>query len=162
MVSRPFASSLLIASILAACGRTWPPTGGADALADDTGPATASGTASGDTVAGTSSPAEGADSTSAEPEPEELGPSCRQILGCLAPCMAQGGDTAGCLATCGEGANPSQVQLAAGLMGCVAINCFQSGDCTSGLQDSACVTCIGVGMVLPSPPGCEDEAAACV
>lgn len=149
---------------VAACGRTWVLPGEDGATTGDVGDNTAlpdPGVTSSD---GDVQPDPTSDSTGddSDIEPDEPPPpTCREILECLANCLSQGG-TLDCLGTCSEGAEPAETQAAAALMGCLARTCIQSGACTlDALDDPNCLTCIGLGLVVPVPTGCEEEAAAC-
>jgi hypothetical protein len=83
------------------------------------------------------------------------------MLMCILDCLGGGGGLE-CLQTCGENADPEQVAAAGALLFCVAANCVESGACTlDNLQSEDCLLCIGVGLFVPEPTGCEAEAAAC-
>ena len=63
---------------------------------------------------------------------------------------------------CGEGFDPVEVQLAGDLMFCVAQQCVEKEECSlAELTDPGCLGCIGFGLILPEPPGCEEQALAC-
>jgi hypothetical protein len=86
--------------------------------------------------------------------------TCREMLECLLGCLAQ--QDPNCIAMCGEGADPGELQAAGALMACILGQCVQLGECQFpdfGAQE--CVGCIGLGLFLPEPPGCEAEAMAC-
>ncbi len=47
-------------------------------------------------------------------------------------------------------------------MGCLIGTCTEAGACSLvDLQAEECIGCIGLGLFLPQPPGCEAEAEAC-
>ncbi len=86
-------------------------------------------------------------------------PSCRDALGCLVDCLAQGDLT--CAGNCAAGLPPEEGQALLDLLGCATAVCFSDGDCTFPNLDAACFMCIGIKLVAPEPTGCEAEAAAC-
>ncbi|TPV93393.1 MAG: hypothetical protein B7733_20825 [Myxococcales bacterium FL481] len=89
------------------------------------------------------------------------GLSCREILECVVGCLAEG-DATGCVAGCSAEAEPDEGATATSLVACVVRECVASGVCGLAQLDSPeCLACIGWGLAVPRPPGCEAEAAAC-
>ena len=41
--------------------------------------------------------------------------------------------------------------------------CVENGQCdfADSFDQASCLGCIGFGLLLPEPPGCEEEAAIC-
>lgn len=86
--------------------------------------------------------------------------TCRDMLECILGCAA--GLDPGCFTECGAGADPGELQAALGLMTCIIGTCVEKDQCSfQDLQSPNCIGCIGLGLFLPSPPGCEAEAEAC-
>ncbi|GEM_PF-2132451 len=91
-------------------------------------------------------------------EPEPL--SCRDMLECVVGCLGDLG--LACLQTCAEGLDPAEAQAAGALVLCLGQQCIEKEQCAlDDFTSPACIACIGIGFVLPQPPGCEDQAAAC-
>lgn len=95
------------------------------------------------------------DDTGVEPK------SCRDMLECVFGCVANLDPS--CFAMCGEGADPAELQAAVGLITCLGGICIENGECSiPDFAAESCIGCIGLGLFLPQPPGCEDAAAACM
>ena len=102
-------------------------------------------------------PMDDTDTETGEP-PEPL--TCQEMLDCVFECLGDLGLE--CLQTCGEGFDPVEVQKAGALLTCIGGVCIEKELCT--LTDFAaeeCIGCIGLGLFLPEPPGCEEQALAC-
>lgn len=90
------------------------------------------------------------------PEPK----TCREMLDCVFMCLGDLGLE--CLQTCGEGFDQAEVQKAGALVLCLGQVCVEKDQCSlADLTNPDCVGCIGLGLFLPEPPGCEAEALAC-
>ncbi|MFV8754157.1 hypothetical protein ACNOYE_26740 [Nannocystaceae bacterium ST9] len=90
------------------------------------------------------------------PEPK----TCREMLDCVFMCLGDLGLE--CLQTCGEGFDPAEVQKAGALVLCLGQVCADKDQCSlADLTNPTCVGCIGLGLFLPEPPGCEEQAMAC-
>jgi hypothetical protein len=101
----------------------------------------------------------GAGSTG-EPPPEEK--TCEDFLNCIPPCALSMDPM--CFADCAEGLSPDALPQLGQLGLCVGGGCFESGACElslESLQDPLCLACIGLGLLNPNPPGCEEQADAC-
>lgn len=101
----------------------------------------------------------GAESTG-EPPPEEK--SCEDFLACIPPCALSMDPM--CFADCADGLSPDALPQLGQLGLCVGSGCFESGACElslESLQDPLCLACIGLGLLNPNPPGCEEQADAC-
>ena len=156
-------ASLVLGLGLLACNSDDLPAQATGAGPDSTGAATSTGdpTTTGTTALPTTGdPTTGsfvADTSTGEPPPEV---TCRDVLECVGPCAFML-DPA-CFQGCAEGLTPEEVAKIAALGLCVGQNCFEAGSCTlDTLQDPACLACIGLGILIPSPPGCEEQAEAC-
>lgn len=94
--------------------------------------------------------------TGEPPEPK----TCREMLDCVFMCLGDLGLE--CLQTCGEGFDPVEVQKAGALVLCLGQVCADKGQCSlTDLTNPDCIGCLGLGLFLPEPPGCEAEALAC-
>jgi hypothetical protein len=135
-----------------------------------TGTTGTTGTAGTPTTGGSTSTGEpttgiettGGTSTSAGDETTEVPPeqTCRDVLMCVGEC-ALTLDPA-CFQMCAEGLAPDEAAKAAQLGLCIGGSCFESGACSPDtLMDPKCLGCIAIGILSPSPPGCEEQAAAC-
>lgn len=153
----------MVAFAAVACGRTepWPnaaeseeSTSTSTETGEDTTESETSDTASTDvTDDGTFIPEEETD-TGIEPK------TCRDMLECILGCV--GDFDPACFAACGEGADPAEMGAALALMGCIVGTCVDLGQCSfQDFSAEECVGCIGLGLFLPTPPGCEAEAQAC-
>jgi hypothetical protein len=91
-----------------------------------------------------------------EPPPEPK--SCQEMLDCVFMCLGDLGLE--CLQTCGEGFDPAEAQKAGELVLCLAQVCVEKDQCAE-FTSQECIGCIGLGLFLPEPPGCEEQAAAC-
>lgn len=90
------------------------------------------------------------------PEPK----SCREMLDCVFMCLGDLGLE--CLQTCGEGFDQAEVQKAGALVICLGQVCTEKEQCSlDDLTNPDCIGCIGLGLFLPEPPGCEEQALAC-
>jgi hypothetical protein len=99
----------------------------------------------------------GGGSTGEPPPPEK---TCEDFLNCIGPCALTMDPM--CFADCADGLSPEALPQLAGLGICVGGGCFESGACSlQTLQDPACLLCLGLGLLNPNPPGCEEQAAAC-
>jgi hypothetical protein len=97
------------------------------------------------------------DSTTELP-PEQ---TCRDVLNCVGMC-ALTLDPA-CFQMCTEGLDPDEAMKAIALGACIGQGCFTSGACSlDTLQDPLCLACIGFGILDKNPPGCEEQAEACM
>ena len=86
--------------------------------------------------------------------------TCREMLDCVFMCLGDLGLE--CLQTCGEGFDPAEAQKAGELVLCIGQVCVEKEKCSlSDLTAEDCIGCIGFGLFLPEPPGCEEPAAAC-
>lgn len=86
--------------------------------------------------------------------------SCQEMLDCVFMCLGDLGLE--CLQTCGEGFDPAEAQKAGELVLCLGQQCVEKEQCTlTDFTAETCVGCIGLGLFLPEPPGCEEQAAAC-
>lgn len=96
--------------------------------------------------------------TTGDPPPET---TCGDLIDCLPKCLMDP-DIAGCLGMCTQGLEPEAAMNAIALGVCIGTGCFESGACTlETIQETACIACLGFGLLSPKPPGCEDEAEAC-
>jgi hypothetical protein len=121
----------------------------------DTGTETETST---DTDEGNFIPGETTDTTETGEPPEPM--SCREMLDCVFMCLGDLGLE--CLQTCGEGFDQAEVQKAGALVLCLGQACVDKDQCSlADLTNPDCVGCIGLGLFLPEPPGCEAEAMAC-
>lgn len=91
-----------------------------------------------------------------EPPPEPK--TCQEMLDCVFICLGDLGLE--CLQTCGEGFDPAEAQKAGELVLCIGQQCVEKDQC-SDFTSEDCIGCIGLGLFLPEPPGCEEQAAAC-
>ena len=92
-----------------------------------------------------------------EPEPP---PTCAEMLDCVFMCLGDFGLE--CVQMCGENYDPAEVQKAGDLLLCIGQQCVEKEKCTlADFTSEDCIGCIGFGLLLPEPPGCEREAAAC-
>ncbi len=106
----------------------------------------------------TTDPTDTTDTTETGDPPEPL--TCQEMLDCVFMCLGDLGLE--CLQTCGAGFDPVEVQKAGALVLCLGQVCVEKEQCSlDALTDPACVGCIGLGLFLPEPPGCEAEAMAC-
>jgi hypothetical protein len=95
-----------------------------------------------------------------ETETGEPPKSCREMLDCVFMCLGDLGLE--CLQTCGEGFDPAEAQKAGDLVVCLGQVCAENMACSfDDLTNPDCIGCIGFGLFLPEPPGCEEQAAAC-
>ncbi len=86
--------------------------------------------------------------------------TCREMLDCVFMCLGDLGLE--CLQTCGQGFDPVEVQKAGALVLCLGQVCADKQLCSlADLTNPECVGCIGLGLFLPEPPGCEEQAMAC-
>ncbi len=93
-----------------------------------------------------------------EPPPEPK--SCREMLDCVFMCLGDLGLE--CLQACGEGFDPAEVEKAGALVLCLGQQCVEKEQCSlTDFTAEECIGCIGLGLFLPEPPGCEEQAAAC-
>jgi hypothetical protein len=90
--------------------------------------------------------------------PEPL--TCREMLDCVFMCLTEGQLGLDCLQPCGEGFDPAEAQKAGELVLCIGQTCVEKEQCME-FTSPDCIGCIGLGLFLPEPPGCEAEAAAC-
>jgi hypothetical protein len=128
-------------------------TAGESETTTDTGTETETSTDEGNFIAG-----ETTDTTETGDPVEPK--TCREMLDCVFMCLGELGLE--CLQTCGEGFDPVEVQKAGALVLCLAQVCVEKEQCSlAELTDPACIGCIGLGLFLPEPPGCEEEALAC-
>jgi hypothetical protein len=94
--------------------------------------------------------------TGEPPEPK----TCQEMLDCVFMCLGDLGLE--CLQTCGEGFDPAEAQKAGELVLCIGQQCVEKDQCMlSDFTAEECIGCIGLGLFLPEPPGCEEQAAAC-
>jgi hypothetical protein len=115
------------------------------------------------TTSGASSTSTGDDPTTTGDESSTgaPGPTCRDILMCVGMCALT--LDLQCFQGCADGLDPEEGQKALELGVCIAGACFESGACTpQTLQDPLCLACIGLGVLGNAPPGCEDQADACM
>ncbi len=97
-------------------------------------------------------------STSTTGEPEQ---SCRDALQCIGLCAVM--LDLQCFQDCTMGLPPEEGQKALALGLCIGMQCFAGGSCTaSDPMSQECLTCVALSLISPKPPGCEDEAAACM
>ncbi|PRQ08537.1 hypothetical protein [Enhygromyxa salina] len=97
------------------------------------------------------------DTETGEP-PEPL--TCQEMLDCVFECLGDLGLE--CLQACGEGFDPVEAQKAGALVTCIGQVCIEKEQCTfSDFTAEECIGCIGLGLFLPEPPGCEEQALAC-
>lgn len=92
--------------------------------------------------------------TGEPPEPK----SCREMLDCVFMCLSDLGLE--CLQTCAEGFDPGEAQKAGELVLCLGQQCVEKDQCAE-FTSMECIGCIGLGLFLPKPPGCEEQALAC-
>jgi hypothetical protein len=86
--------------------------------------------------------------------------TCREILECMMGCIADLG--LDCLGACAEGADPAEAVIAGELLTCVAGLCIDNGQCTvDNITSEDCIGCLGLGLFVPEPPGCEEQGMAC-
>ncbi len=98
------------------------------------------------------------DTETGEPPPEPK--TCQEMLDCVFMCLGDLGLE--CLQTCGEGFDPAEAQKAGELVLCLGQQCVEKEQCTlTDFTAQECIGCIGLGLFLPEPPGCEEQAAAC-
>jgi hypothetical protein len=101
-------------------------------------------------------PGDTTDTTDGVVEPQ----TCREMLDCVFMCLGDLGLE--CLQTCGEGFDPAEAQKAGDLVLCLGQACVEKEQCSlDDLTNPDCIGCIGSGLFLPEPPGCEEQAAAC-
>lgn len=149
---------------LLSCGRTDPffipgagdgeTDSGTEETSDTSSETTDSGTSEESTDDGNFIPDDESTDTGVDPK------TCREMLECLFGCVA--GFDPQCFQMCGEGADPGELQAGLALMGCIVGECVARDQCM--IPDFAaeeCIGCIGLGLFLPEPPGCEAEAMAC-
>lgn len=136
--------------------------GGSSESAADTESSTESTTTTTTTTTDTTSeegnfiPSDTSSETGEPPDPK----TCREMLDCVFMCLGDLGLE--CLQTCGEGFDPAEAQKAGALVVCLGQACAAEGQCSlTDLTSTECVGCIGLGLFLPEPPGCEAEALAC-
>ena len=123
-----------------------------DTASDEIGTDTQSETETGANVV----PDETETETGEPPEPK----TCREMLDCVFMCLGDLGLE--CLETCGEGFDPAEAQKAGELVLCIGQVCVEKDLCVlSDLTAEDCIGCIGFGLFLPEPPGCEEQALAC-
>jgi hypothetical protein len=97
--------------------------------------------------------------TGEEPEPIEP-KTCREMLDCVFMCLGDLGLE--CLQTCGEGFDSDEAQKAGALVLCLGQVCMEKDKCSfTDFTTEDCIGCIGLGLFLPLPPGCEEQAMAC-
>lgn len=84
--------------------------------------------------------------------------TCREMLDCVFMCLGDLGLE--CLQTCGEGFDPGEAQKAGELVLCLGQQCVEKDQCAEFTSEE-CIGCIGLGLFLPKPPGCEEQAMAC-
>ncbi|HGG57973.1 MAG TPA: hypothetical protein ENK31_09285 [Nannocystis exedens] len=61
------------------------------------------------------------------------------------------------------GLPPEEGQKALELGLCIGMQCFAGGSCTaSDPMSQECLACVALSLLSPKPPGCEDQAAACM
>lgn len=119
-------------------------------------PGTGSTSSSTDTSSSTG-PAETGDDSTSEP-PQQ---TCEEVLMCVGEC-ALTLDPA-CFQMCAEGLEAEEASKAFDLLLCVGSGCFESEACTpETLQEPLCLACLGFGILNKNPPGCEEEADACM
>ena len=91
-----------------------------------------------------------------DPPPEPK--TCREMLDCVFMCLGDLGLE--CLQMCGEGFDPEEAQKAGELVLCLGEQCVEKEQCVEFTSEE-CIGCIGLGLFLPEPPGCEEPALAC-
>lgn len=84
--------------------------------------------------------------------------SCREMLDCVFMCLTDLGLE--CLQACGEGFDVGEAQKAGELVLCLGQQCIDKGQCEE-FTSQECIGCLGLGLFLPKPPGCEEQAMAC-
>jgi hypothetical protein len=82
------------------------------------------------------------------------------MLDCVFMCLTEGQLGLECLEPCAQGFDPVEAQKAGELVLCIGQQCVEKDQCTD-FTSPDCIGCIGLGLFLPEPPGCEAEAAAC-
>jgi len=91
-------------------------------------------------------------------EPEQ---SCRDALQCVGLCAVM--LDLQCIQECTMGLPPEEGQKALELGLCIGMQCFAGGSCTaSDPMSQECLACVALSLISPKPPGCEDQAAACM
>lgn len=153
------ASLLLLAS---ACARDEVPTAEAESSESDSSEASSGEPDPDPTETGPdpSTEEEASEEESGETEePDLLG--CDELVDCLTGCIMDLG--LDCLAECGTNADPQELDEAAALLACIGGQCVEKGECdfANDFDQVSCLGCIGLGLFLPEPPGCEAEAAIC-
>ena len=87
--------------------------------------------------------------------------SCRDALQCIGLCAAQ--LDIQCIQECAMDLPPDEGQKALQLGLCIGMQCFGGGSCTiDDPMSQECVACIALSLFSPKPPGCEEQAAACM
>lgn len=100
------------------------------------------------------------DTTDTETGPPPEPKTCQEMLDCVFDCLGDLGLE--CLQTCGEGFDPEEAQKAVELVTCLGQVCVEKEKCVlTDFTAEECIGCIGLGLFLPEPPGCEAQAMAC-
>jgi len=142
-----------------------PGVGGDETESGETGPL-ATETAADDEVGATETETETEDDGGFVPDETETGedlppPTCREMLDCVFMCLGDLGLE--CVQACGEGFDQEEVQKAGSLLLCLGQLCIEKEQCSlTDFTTEDCIGCIGLGLFLPKPQGCEEQAAACM
>ena len=124
-----------------------------------TGEPGTSSTSSSSDASSSTGPADTGDAATSEPPPPQQ--TCEEVLMCVGEC-ALTLDPA-CFQMCAEGLEAEEASKAFDLLLCVGSGCFESEACTpETLQEPLCLACLGFGILNKNPPGCEEEADACM
>lgn len=149
--------ALLFAPLGSGCNSDLTPTD-SDTASTSTSTSTSTGDGTSTTDDGTSTTDDETTSTSTTGEPEQ---SCRDALQCVGLCAVM--LDLQCIQECTMGLPPEEGQKALDLGLCVGMQCFASGSCTaSDPMSQECLACVALSLISPKPPGCEDQAAACM
>jgi hypothetical protein len=128
----------------------------------------------------------GDETTDTGPPPDR---TCRDAIACIIGCAAKYPTDPGpedpelddyflaCFLECGKDLEAEEALALIELVSCVSDKCYGEGQCiapggesagtdtdseTGPTQDEKCQTCLGAGLLDIEPPGCIEEAAACI
>lgn len=59
------------------------------------------------------------------------------------------------------GLPPEEGQKAIALGLCIGQQCLSGGYCEDPM-DPGCISCFALSLISPNPPGCEEQALACM
>ena len=111
---------------------------------------------------------EGGDDNWTAEETGEPETTCRDAIECLVMCQAQAllnpepEPDLSCFTECDMGLSTEEAYLLIKLAECIGQKCADEGACGPDGTDNDCLTCIAANGQDPEPPGCQEEAAACI